>query len=303
MTQVKGGKALSALWLTRTFVSFQSNLNSRSDRPMEPHHSSAPRLPVTFSRRSLDRLYSQYNRKRFIHPDPLEFVHHYHDPADREVVGFIASALAYGRVAQILKSVQVVLDRLGPAPSGYVRHARRSTLARDFGGFKHRFTTGEDLVWLLENLQRALKRHGSLEACFLSNFDPTSPTVLPALAHFAEELSACDCPPSGMLLPSPERGSACKRLNLFLRWMVRSDEVDLGIWTGVPASMLIIPLDTHMHRISRQLGLTRRNQADMRTALEITDQFRSIAPADPVRYDFALTRLGIRQAIDTNGDL
>jgi uncharacterized protein (TIGR02757 family) len=270
---------------------------------MESHRSSGAGLPVAFSRISLDRLYFQYNKKRFIHPDPLEFVHHYHEPGDREVVGFIASALAYGRVAQILKSVQVILDRLGPDPASYVRHARRSTLDRDFGGFKHRFTTGEDLAWLLENLKRALKRYGSLQACFLSKYDPASPTVLPALAHFAEELSACDCPPNGMLLPSPERGSACKRLNLFLRWMVRSDEVDLGVWTGVPASKLIIPLDTHMHRISKQLGLTRRNQADMRTALEITDRFRSIVPADPVRYDFALTRLGIRQAIDTNGVL
>jgi uncharacterized protein (TIGR02757 family) len=270
---------------------------------MEAHHPSEPCLPVTFNRRSLENLYSHYNRKGFIHPDPLEFVHQYHEPGDREIVGFVASALAYGRVAQILKSVQLILDKLGSSPASYVRRARRRTMTRDFAGFKHRFTTGEDLAWLLENLKRALKRHGSLEACFLSNYDPASPTVLPALARFAEELSACDCPPNGMFLPSPERGSACKRLNLFLRWMVRSDEVDLGVWTRVPASKLIVPLDTHMHRISKQLGLTRRNQADMRTALEITDGFRSLAPADPVRYDFALTRLGIRQAIDTNGDL
>jgi uncharacterized protein (TIGR02757 family) len=106
-----------------------------------------------------------------------------------------------------------------------------------------------------------------------------------------------------MLLPSPGRGSACKRLNLFLRWMVRSDEVDTGVWQGVAASKLIVPLDTHMHRIAGQMGLTQRKQPDMRTALEITDRFRSIAPMDPVRYDFALTRLGIRQALDTNGDL
>jgi uncharacterized protein (TIGR02757 family) len=269
---------------------------------MDASHVSGPRRPVTFSRRSLDSLYAHYNRKRFIHPDPLEFVHRYPDPGDREVVAFVASALAYGRVAQILRSVQAILDILGSSPASYVRRSRRGTMARDFGGFKHRFTTGEDLVSLLENLKGALRRHGSLEACFLAKYDPASPTVLPALAGLAEELSACDCT-AGMLLPSPERGSACKRLNLFLRWMVRSDEVDLGVWTRVPASKLIIPLDTHMHRISRQLGLTRRNQADMRTALEITDRFRSIVPDDPVRYDFALTRLGIRQALDTNGDL
>lgn len=259
--------------------------------------------PVAFARESLERLYRRYNRKQYIHPDPLEFVYHYSKAEDREVVGFIASALAYGRVAQILKSVQTVLDRLGPEPAWRIRKSRRATFVRDFGGFKHRFTTGADICALLESLRRILKRYGSLEACFLSKSDPASPTILPALCGFAEELSGCGCATTGMLLPAPERGSACKRLNLFLRWMVRSDDVDPGVWTGVPASKLVVPLDTHMHRIARLMGITRRRQADMRTALEITDRFRDIAPGDPVRYDFALTRLGIRQALDTSGDL
>ncbi|MHC1743269.1 MAG: TIGR02757 family protein [Syntrophobacteraceae bacterium] len=270
---------------------------------MNDQRKAGPDTPVTFTRGSLDRLYRQYNRKYFIHPDPLEFVYLYREAEDREVVGFVASALAYGRVAQILKSVRVVLDLLGPAPATRIRRVRPETLAREFSGFKHRFTTGADLCLLLENVKRALNRHGSLEACFLSKFDPASPTVLQALTGFAEELAGCGCGTTGMLLPAPERGSACKRLNLFLRWMVRSDEVDPGVWKGVPASKLIVPLDTHMHRISKQMGLTRRTQADMRTALEITDRFRSIAPGDPVRYDFALTRLGIRQTLDTALDL
>ncbi len=96
-----------------------------------------------------------------------------------------------------------------------------------------------------------------------------------------------------MLLPSPGKGSACKRLNLFLRWMVRSDDVDPGGWSGVDAGKLIVPLDTHMHRMGLEVGLTRRKQADMQAALEVTRAFRTIAPEDPVRYDFALTRLGI----------
>ncbi len=259
--------------------------------------------PVAFTRESLEGLYNRYNRSRFIHPDPLEFVYHYPDAEDREVVGFIASALAYGRVAQILKSVRSILDKLGPAPASRIRRAREGTFAREFSGFKHRFTTGADLSRLLDGLKRALKRHGSLEGCFLSRFDPASPTVLPALCGFAEDLTGCDCATAGMLLPSPERGSACKRLNLFLRWMVRTDDVDPGVWKGVPASKLIVPLDTHMHRLARQMGLTQRSQADMRTALEITERFRTIAPMDPVRYDFALTRLGIRQALDRDGVL
>lgn len=268
---------------------------------MKAHRESAPPPPLAFSRGTLDTLYVRYNRKRFIHPDPLELVHRYADPREREIVGLIASALAYGRVGQILRSVQIVLLKLSPSPAQYLHRARRDTMIHDFEGFKHRFTTGSDLVALLDGLKRVLDRHGSLEACFLSRLDPASPTVLPALSGFSEELSGDGR--SGMLVPAPERGSACKRLNLFLRWMARSDEVDLGVWKNVPASKLIIPLDTHMHRISRQLGLTRSNRPDMRTAIEVTDRFRSVAPEDPVRYDFALTRLGIRGALDTNEDL
>ncbi len=270
---------------------------------MELQATRARPLPVVFNRRSLEALYARYNRKAFIHPDPLEFVHRYADPADQEVVGFIAAALAYGRVAQILRSVGAVLDRLGPAPAVTLRRMPAGTLARVFAEFKHRFTTGRDLVLLLKSLQGVLRRYGSLEACFVSKLDPGSSTVLPALEAFAAELAGCGCQDVGMLLPSPGRGSACKRLHLFLRWMVRSDAVDPGVWKGVCPSKLIVPLDTHMHRIARQLGLTRRNQADLRAACEITEGFRSVAPMDPVRYDFALTRLGIRQALDRDGEL
>lgn len=146
----------------------------------------------------------------------------------------------------------------------------------------------------LKGIRKVLRSFGSLQACFLSGMSERDTTVLPALTLFVRELSASTGYNLDMFLPSPEKGSACKRLNLFLRWMVRSDAVDLGGWTGIEAARLIVPLDTHMHRIGRLLGLICRKQADMRSALEMTEHFRRLTPQDPVRYDFALTRLGIR---------
>ncbi len=261
---------------------------------MHEHNTSGP-PPII--REALDELYCRYNRRTFVHPDPLEFLYDYDDLRDREVVGLVASSLAYGRVAQILKSVSRVLERM-PSPSAFLRRATSDSLRSAFSGFKHRFATGEELSAMLFGAKRVIERYGSLHACFTSALRDDHPTVLPAVSVFTTELISGSGGCVGHLLPRPERGSACKRINLFLRWMVRRDEVDPGGWSGVPASKLIVPLDTHMHRICRALGLTDRKQADMRTAVEITEAFREIAPDDPVRYDFAITRLGIRSDTD-----
>lgn len=244
------------------------------------------------AREALEGLVARYNRRRFVHPDPIEFLYAYPDLRDREIVGLIASSLAYGRVLQILRSISRVLDAMGPSPFAFLLDASPAKLRRTFAGFKHRFTTGEELVHLLGGVKRCVRAHGSLNACFTASFSEADETVLPALLPFARELT-CDRPTS--LIARPDSGSACKRLNLFLRWMVRRDQVDPGGWIAIPASALIVPLDTHLFRYARELGLTKRDQADMRTALEITGAFRAFAPGDPVRYDFALTRLGIRR--------
>ena len=258
-------------------------------------------LPA-ISKEALEELYARYNRRELVHPDPLEFLYAYDDLRDREIVALVASHLAYGRVAQILKSVGRVLERM-PAPASSLRRASLETLSSTLAGFKHRFTTDEKLAALLFGAGRAIVRHGSLGACFGAGLSDSDETVLPALTAFVEELNdgadARQKPP----LPSPARGSACKRLNLFLRWMVRRDAVDPGGWNHVPPSKLLVPLDTHMLRISRALKLTRRNQADIRTAQEVTAAFRAFAPEDPVRYDFALTRLGIRHDADLDAFL
>ena len=246
----------------------------------------------------LDSLYNRYNKQCFVQPDPLQFLYRYDDIRDREIVGLIASSLAYGRVAQIVKSVTAVLDRMVPSPFSFLERASRNVIVDTFSGFRHRFTDGRELSELLKGIKCVVAKHGSLYQCFRSLFCNNDESLLPALSSFVDALKGSSNRGYNSLLPSPSKGSACKRLNLFLRWMVREDDVDPGGWTGLSPAGLIVPLDTHMHRIGRELGFTERRQADMKTALEITSSFRQMVPEDPVRYDFALTRLGIRSDIN-----
>jgi len=249
--------------------------------------------------RLLEKLYTTYNRPEFIHPDPLEFLHCYPDPLDREIVGIIASSLAYGRVAQILKSVSIILEKMHDSPRAFLMESSEKKLRSAFSGFRHRFTTGGEISSMLVKTRELINQYGSLYESFLTCFHKDDETVIPALSAFVKRFNGNDCDYKNSLLPEPDKGSACKRLNLFLRWMVRKDDVDPGGWEGIPSSKLVIPLDTHMYRICSAVDMTCRKQADMQTAMEITDYFRAISPEDPVRYDFAITRLGIRKDADT----
>jgi uncharacterized protein (TIGR02757 family) len=251
-------------------------------------------------RELLDRLYSTFNRREYVHPDPLEFLYDYPDPLDREIVGLIASSLAYGSVMQILRSVSSVLERI-PEPRKFLLRASRGTLLSTFADFKYRFTTGEELAALLYGIGRVVKKHDSLQECFLSGMSEADEDILPGLSFLVNEISSEAGSDFYHLLPNPSRKSACKRLNLFMRWMVREDDVDPGGWYTVPSDRLIVPIDVHMFRICSSLGLTCRKQADLRTAVEITESFRNISPEDPVKYDFAITRLGIRDELDPAG--
>lgn len=246
----------------------------------------------------MESLYRDLNRREYVHPDPLEFLYSYHTRPDREVVALVAASLAYGRVRQILRSVAAVLAKLGPQPARRLAQMSPSRLRRAMVGFKHRFSTGEHVAALLLGAKRVMRRFGSLEACFSRGTCPADQTVLPGLREFAGRIAEAAGGECGHLLPDPACGSACKRLNLMLRWLVRRDDVDPGGWTCVGPEKLIVPLDTHMHRIALALGMTTRKAADMRTALEVTAAFRGIRPDDPVRYDFALTRLGIRDDLE-----
>ncbi len=247
--------------------------------------------PAHFNKKTLEKLYRRYNREEYISSDPLKFVYEYDSAADREVVGLIVSSLAYGRVAQIKASVARVLDVMGRHPVEFIRGTSPSGTRKKLAGFKHRFTTGEHVAGMLCGVRTILKKHGSLENCFFSCYRDEHETVIPALEGFVAEMSGGN--ELKFLLPSPGRGSACKRLNLYLCWMVRKDNVCPGVWSSIPASALVVPVDTHIHRISLAMGITTRKQADLKTALEVTAAFRNICPGDPAKYDFALTRPGI----------
>jgi len=250
-------------------------------------------MPPSVNLQELDDLYARYNRREVAHEDPVHFLYAYDDPCDREIVGLVASSLALGNIKQIIGSVQSVLQHMGASPARFLKRSSREKLQQMFAGFQHRFIRGNELASMLFGAECIIQKRGSLHACFSANMKADDETVLPALSAFAKEVNAATHEQPNRLLPSPEKGSACKRLNLFLRWMVRRDSVDPGGWDNVSPAKLIIPLDTHIHRICRALGLTRRKQATMNTALEITAAFREIVPEDPIRYDFALTHLGI----------
>jgi uncharacterized protein (TIGR02757 family) len=225
--------------------------------------------------------------------DPVSLVRLYPDARDREVAGWIAAAFAYGRVDIILRNVGGLLARLGPSPAAAL--AKRRFPAADLGFFRHRFHGPDDAAALLNVIGDSLRRDGAVEPMFARYFAPER-SVAGCLTGVSREiLSGLENPSAAVrfLFPSPEDGSACKRWNLYLRWMVRSDSIDFGIWKSIPAAALIIPADTHVHRVARRLGLTRRRAADWKTAEEITRRLAEFDGADPVKYDFALCRLGV----------
>jgi len=264
-----------------------------------------PAIPPNALRDMLERVYARYNHRRCIGVDPLQFVYQFADPGDAEIAGFLAAALAYGRVQQIERSVSDLLARMGCRPYEFVADFGRPERAQ-LVSFRHRFTSGETLAELLELLRLVLRECGSLEAFFAQGYDPGEPTVVPALVRFCDRLSAMHVrrcgkrPGRGLmyLLASPRRGSASKRLHLFLRWMVRADAVDRGLWTSVDKAKLIVPLDVHMGRLCRILGLYESRTICSRAAVQVTASFATIQPADPVKYDFALSRIGILESCD-----
>lgn len=238
----------------------------------------------------LEELYGRYNRRDLVTPDPLQFLYDYDTAEDREIAALFASSLAYGRVAMILRSVERVLAPMGRSPRSFVIEGEEKRWRQTYAGFKHRFTGEEDVVALLSGVKSVISRWGSLENCFCEARRPEG-NLADGLAGLVESLEAGR---GNSLLASPGRGSACKRHFLFLRWMVRRDAVDPGGWTKIAPSKLVIPLDTHMYHICTAFGFTCRKSADLKTAMEITQAFQSMRPDDPARYDFALTRFGIR---------
>jgi uncharacterized protein (TIGR02757 family) len=254
---------------------------------------------------SLDRLYRDYNREESV-SDPVHRVRPFADPRDREVAGFCAAALAFGRVASVLNTIDTLFRIMGPRPSEYVGQFDPAAKHPELRAMVHRWTRGEDIAALLWVLRQMLERSGSIEAFFLAGDSPAAPDVSEALDSFSTRALALDIrraygrvpkrPGVCYFFPRPSAGSACKRLNLFLRWMVRHDEVDLGVWTRLSPARLIVPLDTHVIRLGRCLRLTRYVSPGWKMAADVTASLRSLDAADPVRFDFSICHVGMMNA-------
>lgn len=270
---------------------------------------------ATLLRAHLEALLARFDPVAHRRNDPVSLVHRYTRREDKEIAGFLVSCLSYGRVQMILRTAGEALERLGSNPARAVRESRPSDLLRRFEGFRHRFTTGRDLAALLGVCRTALRAHGTLEAWFARE-ECSAPTIEPALTAVARTVRTTDhfayfgAPTPGrtssfwFLVPSPKLGSTCKRLCMYLRWMTRrGDGVDLGLWRSFRPAQLVIPLDTHVARITYALGLTRRRTSGWKTALEVTRSLCQLDADDPLRFDFALCHLGITGTHRSNRNL
>jgi uncharacterized protein (TIGR02757 family) len=253
----------------------------------------------------LDNLYSAFDLEHVV-SDPIWIVRRFRHPADREIVAFCAAALAFGRVQSVLNSIEALVAVMGDRPAEFVRRFEPEVHGAALFPLVHRWTRGVDLVALLWVLRQMLERGGSLEGFFAEGMAPEAETVEPALESFSRRALALDLAEAYGQVPArpgvayffsrPSSGGACKRLNLFLRWMVRIDRVDLGLWSRVRPAQLIVPLDTHVIRVGRCLRLTKLTSPGWRMAADITRSLRALDPRDPVKYDFSLCHIGMMSA-------
>ncbi|MEX2146296.1 MAG: TIGR02757 family protein [Candidatus Rokuibacteriota bacterium] len=249
-------------------------------------------------RQPLERLYREFDYDTRIGRDALQYPLRYPEAADREIVALLTACLAYGRVDLFGRALEGVLAAMGPSPHAFVRDFDLARHGHAFDAFIYRFNRPRDLVAFCTAARDLLARYGTLEKCFTAgDVEPGGP-IGPALERFARALLEADLTdvfPRGRrsrgyrhLFPLPSSGGPCKRLNLFLRWMVRRDRPDLGLWTSVSPARLLIPVDTHVENMSRAIGLTRRRSRTWKMAEEITARLARLDAADPVKYDFAL---------------
>lgn len=239
----------------------------------------------TLSKKSLNSLYKAYNHKRFIQYDPIKYVYGFEDESERELVALISSTLSFGRVTQILKAVDRVLDIVHNEPLSYISCLKK-TPDRQLLSFRYRFVTGQDVFNLFLSAKELLEGYGSIGAFVKRKYKQGR------FLDLADDVVKAF---QGVkyLIPSSLKNSACKRLFMFFRWMVRHDNVDPGLWGFISPGELVVPLDTHIFRMSKNLGLTSRRTASLNAALEITDRLRTYSENDPVKYDWALSHIGI----------
>ncbi len=247
----------------------------------------------------LDDLVKKYETKDFIDKDPVQFPHMFSRQQDIEISALIASALAYGQRKNIIKTVKSIHEIFDYKPYDFVLNFDLDRDATLFSGFIYRYTKELDIILLVSIISQALKQHETLEKAFMLGYSETDFNIRNSLDSFVELLrsylpnSQTDLKGVYHLIPNPQKGSACKRLNLFLKWMTRRGPVDLNLWKNIPQNKLIMPLDTHVARVSREWDLTSRKTNDWKTAEEITEKLKAFDPDDPVKYDFAIFGTGV----------
>lgn len=260
-----------------------------------------PRLTKEKIKNKLNYHYRAFDRKT-ISPDPLEFPHRFSDKNDIEISAFLASVFAYGSVLQIIKTLESIFAIIGNEPYNFVINYNYNKDKVLFKDIKHRFYTGEDIAALIAGLNTIYQTYGSLNYLFLLYYFEKADNIKGALSFFSNNLTdivtkSSKITSSGIkfMFPDPLKGSACKRQNLFLRWMIRNDELDFGLWKEIPTRQLVIPVDTHIAQISQKLNLTKRKNVSWKMAEEITNNLKKFDENDPVKYDFALCHIGMRK--------
>ncbi len=245
----------------------------------------------------LDEKTDLYNRSSFIDKDPISIPHLFTKKQDIEIAGFFAAVLAWGQRQTIINKCEELLDMMDNAPHDFMLHHSETDL-KPFLQFKHRTFNVTDTLYFIHWFRWFYERHSSLEEAF-SPGKYSGKDIGGALIRFNKLFFSLPDHPERTRkhIQNPIRKSACKRINMYLRWMVRKDEknVDFGIWTNFDPSQLVCPCDLHVDRVARKLGLITRKQTDWQTAIELTDNLRKLDPSDPVRYDYALFGLGIME--------
>ncbi|MCK9279828.1 MAG: TIGR02757 family protein [Melioribacteraceae bacterium] len=251
-------------------------------------------------KRKLDYHYKEFDFSKLI-PDPLQFPHRYTHIYDREISAFISSIYAYGNLKQIIIVLEKIHSIFGDSPYSYILESSSKKITKDFSVVKHRFFDGQDSVDLVLAIKNIFESYGSLKNLFLLYYFPDATTLKDSIHFFSLSLKNMFPKNSGkrrsieFMFPDPYKGSACKRMNLFLRWMVRSDDLDFGLWHEVSPSQLVIPVDTHIHKVCTQLKLTNQKIANWKMAEEITNNLKKYDKNDSVKYDFAICHIGMRK--------
>ena len=242
----------------------------------------------------LDQKLAEYNQPRFIQDDPISVPHRFSRAQDIEIAGFFAAVFAWGQRTTIIAKATELMQRMDNAPYDFILNHEAEDL-KSLLGFRHRTFNEDDLLYFVAFFRRHYSRYSSLEDAFLRHENPGQ-DMFQALNAFKEWFfDDVHLPRTRKHISSPAQKSACKRLNMFLRWMVRQDNygVDFGIWKRISPASLIMPLDLHVARVARRKGLLIRKQNDWQAAVELTEACRQMDPSDPVKYDFSLFALGV----------